>query len=209
MLDRIRHNVFLCLAGSSLAAACSGSGVARAGGSGLDAGDAAAPSCAFEPCGGGLVGMWQVVSVCGKPPERQDPLAAVCPSSTAAYRMDGQGCVEFYEDGTYEIAFTLELIASLGVPRDCWASFGASDCTELAATTGMSCTMDGETLCACERSLTEPHAEAGAWEVDGLTLVTTPSDPGLAAETDDYCVDQTRLWIRPVGGPWSMQLDRL
>jgi hypothetical protein len=159
------------------------------------------------PCGGDLVGNWQLDGTCvhgaAFAPFYQATLDASCaPEVTVTDDVTGSyvpTMVSFAADGTYAGTFTLRGTIGLRFPNSCLpgtcadldAKVSAMDDPE-DAQNAASCRQAGNS-CSCTIKRGFASVQTGTYTADGYTVLTDPSDgPGIYAR---YCVREDELHL--------------
>ena len=186
------------LAGSGIVAACGSGG-------GRSAADTPVPACTnqFAPCGGDIVGRWQIVSACS--PEPAQSLAPDCPAGTITITASSiSGWYEFVSDGTAVYDGSASRSVVMRQPNDClpvatcdeyedvlWEQFADVDAP---ATITVTCAQQNND-CRCDLSSDfPPMTRTGTYQVQGaeLTIALTDGEPTVMP----YCVTGDTLVIR-------------
>jgi hypothetical protein len=149
------------------------------------------------PCGGDVVGTWQVVTDCAQ--GTQNSMAASgCSGASAQLRATGSGSLTFNADGTASVALSLSETEIESIPESCLAGDGATvDCSEFnssetvsSGTITATCSLSG-TGCSCISSIDAPTTNGeGTYSTSGTTLTFSGTD---ATETYSYCVSGSTL----------------
>ena len=186
----------LLIAVSSMTAGCGGD----SGSSNTIGG----PSCGVGPCGGDVVGTWNVTDICLSRSILMSTFAGElmgsCPGASVGNSDAGpSGLFVFNTDSTYSLDFTMTLSLGMNFPLSCFPA--GTTCADLDAAfkqqaagdpsiTSTACAGSG--TCACTiveapRQITE----SGTYSVSGSSLLTTPT--GGAADTQGYCVKDKNM----------------
>jgi hypothetical protein len=182
--------------GAGAGGAQAGAGGTGAGGTGAGGQTMGPSSCGMvQPCGGSIVGTWQVENTCLVNGGLIADATQICPTATiAATKVSGTGMETWANDGTYHAMGTLSFDFKLTIPLSCFAA--DKTCAGLGAemmadptVTSASCSTVGAS-CVCQLSTTEGD-ETGTYVTSGTTLTTTPT--GDTASTDQYCVRGNEL----------------
>jgi hypothetical protein len=174
-------------------------------------------ACGVTPCGGDIVGDWQISDVCGMDAivSAVDPGFEGCTGAS----IDGAGLqitgpTSLTAAGTYTSAMTLGGSMRMSIPADCLedeASGMQLTCDQLntalqqslmggadAPFQAVSCT--GSSSCTCEIELVpQVNEETGTYVVAGSKVTMTNSDNEV--EESDFCVEGSTL---SVTGPPEM-----
>jgi hypothetical protein len=147
-------------------------------------------ACGEEPCGGDLVGVWNVGPQCGESNEneadRDEEENAECPDATYSVNSYFSGGYTFNADGTYRLESTLQITARSSTPASCIPM--GSVCLDLGENEGDCAQASASAPCVCNFSRTEMDTEQGSYEVVGNT-VTFIGDDGESGKLEDFCVD--------------------
>lgn len=202
---------FRCVVSSGLVAvflaACGGTD-----GGGTPSSNLAAEQCPAvpAPCGGDLVGDWDIVDICSTAaPTNPD---GDCPDATlTVLSIDLEGSQSFLADGTTTSSEgTAEYAMRYDTPTSCLAR----PCSELASAlrrnleTGyevldVECKEQGKS-CVCPLQLRETlPATQQTYEVNGSRVTTTDADGEMV---EDYCVEGNRATF--VSGELTVVLER-
>jgi hypothetical protein len=161
------------------------------------------------PCGGNLVGTWQIISSCATG-------TAVMPSSscpgetTAVTSVNDTGSLTFNADGTYTAMISASAQEAAMVPQSC-VSTGRSSLTcdqvamalsgpltqadggAVSGSLSTSCTASGSN-CSCNIALSISGASAtGTYAASGTSVAITPNGGGPTS--DGYCVQGNTLHL--------------
>jgi hypothetical protein len=147
----------------------------------------------FEPCGGDLVGLWEITIGCANlAADATDPLPS-CDGDSVSLSVDLTGAIELNADMSYTSTNDVVQETTAILPKSCL--MGAS-CDQIAD--------EGEppfedTGDACERTTTGATAntETGTYVVDGNTVTLTEEGQEPQA-ADEYCVQGNMLTVRHV-----------
>jgi hypothetical protein len=165
----------------------------------LDCSGGSAGACPSggAPCGGDVVGTWQVVTDCAE--GTQAPSAASgCSGASAVLRGMGSGSLTFNPDGTASVALSLSETETELIPESCLGGDGATvDCSEFnssetvsSGTVTETCSPSG-TGCSCTLSIDVPTTNgAGTYATSGTTLTIAGTG---ATDTYSYCVSGDTL----------------
>jgi hypothetical protein len=151
--------------------------------------------CSMRPCGGNLVGRWQVRETCHS---RGQPLANInCPKlSYDRSAVTTTGEMSFTSDGRFEIRLshrgTTRVSYSLGCPN-------AITCADLERTLRpadptASCTQSADTCQCTIEARDTPEVQSGPFRIDNLLLATTPQG-ALAENLYQFCVEGADMKI--------------
>ena len=151
--------------------------------------DLAATPADFDPCGGDIVGVWDLTDLVVEVQELMD-----CPEAEFTSNSTVDGTVDFKEDMTYTVDFTMTMEPVLVAPGECIPS-AFSDCTDLNLIFlgTASCTGDISVECTCVFDpQTEDVVTNGTWTVDGEQVILT-EDGSNNPETIDFCAGSNYL----------------
>ncbi len=150
-----------------------------------------------SPCGGELVGKWEVVDTCMTMPETE--LDAACPGSLGTIiSSEGVGGQEFFADGTTVSTGSVELTVRYDMPLSCLpgtcAQYGRLLQDRLRVTFQVTepvlCEETADTcICSVGAKLAVPQS-VDTFAVDD-TQVTTVDAAG-EVNVEDYCVEGDR-----------------
>jgi hypothetical protein len=177
----------------ALVAACGGSTMSG------DNGNASA-TCGVAPCGGDVVGKWNVLSDCG--PSTYQQAIAGCAEPLTIQRSGAtvSGTFEYRTDGTYSASMTMSGTTQTTYPASC-LTFGTYTvtCDEIqlggmtdAGIASHTCTATATRGCTCTTVISGyTQSSAGTYSTNGtiLTQGTGTDAPGR----NDYCVQGNRL----------------
>jgi hypothetical protein len=151
---------------------------------------------AFTPCGGNVVGTWDVKDICVQGKVAIDG----CPTATTNFDdIHGTGSMTFNPDMTGTGTITLSGSMKVTVPRSCAAGVSCS-VVELGVRaqllsdpnglfTGVTCTGDDPCTCALALKNT-PMTDSGPYSTAG-TVLTQGTDQS------DYCVAGNEMKVKP------------
>ena len=155
-----------------------------------------------EPCGGDIVGAWEVVETCLE--DDEIPIDdEECPEMTLRVEdVTLEGTFEFDDDGTYHVGGETSATIVISRPEECLNGAScdeledaANDDAEAEDRPELSC-VDADDGCDCSTAIEEELDEDGHWETEDSTLTNVPDDED--DNDNDYCVRGDDLWIRPV-----------
>jgi hypothetical protein len=171
----------------------------------------AGPDCtAAYPCGGSLIGVWNLSNICLS--NVQNPFAVQCPSVTN-FQMSAtvNGTLEFRADGTYSAGMTTSATDRFSIPTTC---LGGLDCAgyqsrlnQLAAAGTATCTgtaTGGATGCDCQYTLSQTDSGGGTYTVSGTTVTLTKAGT-FTASTRSYCVQGNNLFVQNTATTGTVQ----
>ncbi|HET6151014.1 MAG TPA: hypothetical protein VFH68_25990 [Polyangia bacterium] len=190
-----------------------GTGGAGVGGS-VGSGGATAGRCGAPPCGGNLIGTWNVIQSCLSPiMDNPD-----CPGESFSFAgLQRAGFITFTTDLKYSSTVTNSGTFVHETPTTCLDLDGVT-CADLQAAylvetqppaatlLSASCTSTGIS-CRCVLGLIpESSSDSGLYATSGTKVTTTSTAAGGTAETDDYCVTGTTMrLISPDSTPTAPQ----
>lgn len=144
----------------------------------------------FEPCGGNLVGTWEIERYCPLA-ESWDPLDGTCPDLVAEGEGEALGRLLVFDNDSYLLEYDeRRLTLRFGFPLACYG--GASVPCNGQYYNG-SCELATETDCACEVDIDYAgETEVGTVETFGSTVVFDIDGTRLSGA---YCVDGDTLTL--------------
>jgi hypothetical protein len=152
------------------------------------------------PCGGNLLGRWEVLKVCATAAEEKqfgDDIK-LCPESSIVVSVTSTGFVEFDAQGVLKYDTVTAAHLTESVPASCVAA--EQDCAGVQAaiaaqpqTTAATCraTTAG---CDCIYDVSAPHKVESGYVAAGTSYTETNVGDGKKT-ISDYCVDGTSLRI--------------
>jgi hypothetical protein len=159
-----------------------------------------------EPCGGNLVGTWNLTTGCVNTMALSSQFTALCPGiSVSGAHVSASGPLTFNMDMTYSAMLNEGVSFTLNIPASCNTS-GAS-CAALGAAivdpSIKSATCSGTTSCACSIVLAPIVTnETGTYTTAG-TAAMLMSSTGTT-NGGDYCVQGTELHLVTVDRTMNM-----
>ena len=156
-------------------------------GCGSDSSSARA-ACGTAPCGGDLVGVWNIGVQCGESSNNdgaKDDENEDCPDATSSVNSYSTGRYTFNADGTYELTSSFQIALRTSTPASC-IPMGAM-CTDLGETEGDCTQASTAAPCVCNLSRADMDTEQGSYEVVDNT-VTFIGDDGESVKSEDFCV---------------------
>ena len=181
-----------------LVASCGGSAARTDGGGGDDAGQAggadgggndggsACPS--VSPCGGDLVGTWQVTQACLSGTE---DLNSTCPGASATITSSFTGTVIYNSNNTYTSMVTGGGTTHFHYPGACLpAGYTCTQFSQLLMSVGsyssVNCATDAASVCNCDAvTASLPTDESGTYTSSGVTVTTVHSG---STSIGQYCI---------------------
>ena len=169
---------------------------------GCDGSSPGGQCASFTPCGGALVGTWQINGVCITAPDA-GASTSPCGSAVSRSNMQYQGSFTFRSDSTYSIAISVSGTSQVTYSAECLTSFGMS-CAAISsllaagADAGVSgsCSSTSSGGCSCSENISNVSSpEDGTYTTSGTSFSTTPSSSSASPATADYCVQGNRLTI--------------
>lgn len=141
------------------------------------------------PCGGDLVGTWQLDALCYEFAETKGTSTSGC-DIVADFVVDASGSVTFDAGGTYTSQLVLDITANTTMPASCFVGLPAMDCGVIQP----GCVGTTDVGCSCVQTFTETTDDLGTWTTAGAELVFD-GDPTPST----YCVtgDDLVLWEPP------------
>jgi len=166
--------------------------------------DGGGGSCGSAPCGGDIVGTWNVSNICVDTSALMDSfMVEGCPQATVgAFVISATGPFMFNADQTYAINLTLNGTASFNFPGSCLMGvtcdvLSTAVQAQIAADPDapfQSATCAGSSGCTCTFVLLpETMGETGTYTVSGSSLLTTSNG---TTESVDYCVQGSTVVFR-------------
>jgi hypothetical protein len=173
-------------------------------------GDGRVATCnEFTPCGGDVVGSWEITETC------IDPSVTVaigdCSDTAVDYRsyeVDGE--YVFDASGNVTVTFDSRFSYVWDIPRSCFSDY---TCTEMetllnsATSTGTSTIEfsatcpEAPTVCRCEITGSIAGTNVATYTTSGSTLTIVSAD---SESTQQYCVDGDDLTMRAEGGEFVL-----
>ena len=165
--------------------------------------DGPGASCGkVQPCGGNVVGEWEVVAGCVDGPAfarevAMQVMGGDCPTETVrGINLGASGSFQFNSDLTYSLSITRAGSVDLNIPASCLAGGNCATLTAnlqaaIAAGTRpgvVSVACSGASDCVCHQVLSIPGSTAGTYTTAGNVLTTIVETTG-ASSTTDYCID--------------------
>jgi hypothetical protein len=157
------------------------------------------PDCAefeFEPCGGDLVGTWEILDMCASATVGDNPFADTpeCADIVFQVDMDFTGTVEFNADGSYasEVvvgAATMHAEYTEACMQAMWQAGGSETCDAIPSSSEDTVCSYADSVCSCDQAMSSgsgTQTETGTYSVSGNSLTMTP-DSGDVTESE-YCV---------------------
>jgi hypothetical protein len=187
-----------------------GGGTTGSGGSGAGGTAGAGNGCAFDPCGGNVVGTWSAQTACGDFASASQAAFAAYPACAGLVESATLGTFSmtatFSTDATYSTSGSATVNIAMGLTQACLTamsgqpttldasvcqSFGTS-LAQQSGITGASCTFTNGN-CACQYTGTSTLSETGTYSVSGSTLTLTAT--GGTASSGQFCVQGTTLHL--------------
>lgn len=179
-------------------------GTAGTGGTdGMGGGDGQAGSvtkpgseaCPMTPCGGDVVGSWQITSVCAD--WRVDPATTgTCPSASSINNVQMSGTYTYGADGAFSWNTTTGGTTTVTLPAACISDLTSCGALEAEFTPANgyqsgSCTGSVKTACTCTAKLTEePSSGKGEYKLAGDVLTAIL---GSDTSSSSFCVKSNKL----------------
>ena len=166
------------------------SGVSGCGGSADDA-------CGrVQPCGGDVVGTWQLSSTCANPPPLPGKLCADATVRHSSY--DVSGTATFGADLSFSISATETGTIEVSVPATCLMMGAATQSCdqitpEVPSGVNVRCVESGDGCLCTFVLLSHDVGEAGTYVTNGSMLTETPTNGAVA--TVGTCVAGDRLHV--------------
>ena len=161
-------------------------GLVIAGGAGCGAGDSGDACAKVQPCGGDLVGTWQLSSACASQPPLPGKL---CAAATVVYASFSIAGTETFEaDLSYSLSATTSGTIQVSVPTSCLVVGDATmTCAQItpqvSAEVNVRC-VDSAAGCDCTFVLLQTDLRAtGTYTTSGTSLNETPGGRRALART--------------------------
>jgi len=184
---------------ASILPACGGSGPAASCGK-------------VQPCGGNVVGDWNLVATCETTAAINAGLAnelmgTVCPTVTASnVSMSISGSLMFNADSTYSLSQQVGVAFDANIPASCSAALSCAMAeANLQAAIAAGDVISGScagTPCVCHEVLATTEAEAGTYATAGNALTLT-STAGPVSSVD-YCIQGSTAHLMSVSMAMNM-----
>jgi len=147
-----------------------------------------------QPCGGDVVGTWNLLGACTSPAfftELNSQLQTACPgASVSAFNVDISGTVTYNADLTYSSNVAETISGTETIPLSC---LGFSTCAAVVSQSPDSTlTCTGTTTCTCHVGGMPAGVETGTYSLSGTNLTMVGPD---GPETDAYCVQNGQLHV--------------
>jgi len=217
------------VAGSMPAAGTGGTGGTTGGTGGTTGGTGGTieilPDCpAFTPCGGDIVGVWRLESICGAVTSSSNETS--CVGQTVVESLAGNAIYTFGVDGTATVTGNLSIVGDISVTDACAQSMGttaAAYCEVLSAAAGGTGSLGGaggtggagaaagtggtagsagtgdpaiDISCMLSASQCDCHLEEGPILVESTaTYVTMGTQVIVDGTPSDYCVEGSTLTV--------------
>jgi hypothetical protein len=171
-------------------------GLVIAGGAGCGASDSGDACARVQPCGGDLLGTWQLSSACASEPPLPGKLCAAATVINASFSITGTETFE--ADLSYSLSATTSGTIQVSVPASCLIVGNATmTCAQLTPQVtpevNARC-VESSAGCDCTFVLLQTDVRAaGTYVTSGTSLNETPV--GGAAASSGYCVDGDRLHV--------------
>lgn len=186
----------MTLRGLTLACA----GVMLTAGCGKDHGGPGASCLKVQPCGGNVVGAWNIVATCATRAALDSAFAAEVAGSACPTQMLGNveetptGTLRFNSDLTYSSMFTINSVVDVIIPAACLggtncASVNANLQAELAAGLHpevVSASCAGSSNCVCHQVISTPQSETGTYSIAGNAITLVEADGTTSGV--EFCV---------------------
>jgi len=167
------------------------------GGSGgaVSSGGSASSVCPITPCGGNVVGTWQVTTACAD--WLVDPATTGdCPTAKSINNLQKTGTYTYGADGKFSWQVTSGGTTTVTLPASCIVGITACSALEAVFTPDKGyqsgkCTGTASVSCTCTAKLTDaPDQGSGMYTVSGTQLTAIL---GSDTSTSSYCVQGNRL----------------
>lgn len=176
-----------------------GSGSGGSGGGGGGSGGAGSGSCGMvEPCGGDIVGTWNVTGECINSMVLDPQTQAICAQaaiSNISIAVSGTG--SFNADLTYSMAENVTLMVTWSVPASCLTGetcdyFASMFQNQLPANVTFTCT--GSSACSCTEVAAGTASDNGTYALTGSNISITSAVSG-ATSSGGFCVQGSMLHL--------------
>lgn len=169
-----------------------GSGSGGSGGTGSG-------SCGMvEPCGGDIVGTWNVTGECINSMVLDPQTQAICAqASISNISISVSGSGTFNADLTYSLAENVTVMVTWNVPATCLAGetcdyFASMFQGQLPANTTFTCT--GSSACTCTEAASGTADDNGTYALSGSNISVTSAVSG-STSSGGYCVQGSTLHL--------------
>lgn len=158
-------------------------------------GESVSDKCPIAPCGGDVVGTWQISSVCTD--WRVDPATrGTCPTGSSINDVQMSGTYTYGADGSFAWDTKTGGTTTVTLPAECVTDFAACTDLEVGFTVANgyqsgSCAGKVTTACTCTAKLVdEPSKGTGTYKTSGNVLTAIL---GSDSSSSSYCVKGTKL----------------
>jgi hypothetical protein len=191
-------------------------GVVAAGAAGGCGGDGANAACGVEPCGGDLVGAWDLSAVCADTESLRQMFRdaflegsmGACPQvSSGPVSLGISGPLSYTDDLNYAVNMTVTLDGSLAIPTSCLAGDSCADLSAALADNPLFTGCTGTTTCTCKMHLVQTDVESGTYTLSGTAASMVASDGSTSALS--YCVKGDTMTMRDADPDPESWLDAL
>jgi hypothetical protein len=166
-----------------------------------------------QPCGGSVVGTYNISAACINQAALNMQLQIDCPGAQVSYgNIHVSGNSSFNADMTYSLTETVSASVSESLPSSCLTQLGITSCAVLDAALQASIGSDptiqsghcsGSGTCTCTFVLApQTNTESGTYTTAGTTLTTTASDGSTSSSA--YCVQGSELHVMQVDMTMAM-----
>jgi hypothetical protein len=152
-------------------------------------------TCPLSPCGGDVVGSWQITSVCTD--WLIDPATTGgCATASSINNVQKSGTYTYGADGAFSWNTTTGGTTTVTLPAACISALSSCAALEAEFTPDNgyqsgSCSGNVKTACTCTAKLTEePSSGKGKYELDGDALTAIL---GSDTSSSSYCVKSNKL----------------
>ena len=161
---------------------------------------------AGSPCGGNLVGTWNMTGAC-RPQGSPAPLLPGCADASGVLIPElVTGQLTFNADSTYSVSLQLSAIETFSVPISCPLSEGGPPvpCENIARATmiewqqldagpmDVTCAT-GYSTCECSAGITVAFSQSGRYATSGSSYALTPDGASSSTGGGGYCVQGANL----------------
>jgi hypothetical protein len=163
----------------------------------------------FTPCGGNVIGSWEITQTC------IDPSATVaigdCSETAIEYRSyEVDGRYVFDSSGNVTITFDSRFSYVWDIPRSCFSNYTCSQMETIlnsATSTGSTAIEfnatcpEAPTVCRCELTGSIAGMNTRTYTTSGSTLTLVSAD---STSVEEYCVDGDDLALRGESGGFTL-----
>ncbi len=182
-----------------------GSGGGQTGGAGGGGNDGGAACPSVSPCGGDVVGTWQVTQACLSGTE---DLNSTCPGASASITSSFAGTVIYSSNNTYTSMITGSGTTQFHYPGACLPTgYTCTQFSQLLMSVGsyssVDCAPDAAGVCNCDAVTSSlPSDESGTFTTSGVALTTMH---GGSTSSGTYCVQGNVMYQMQAPGDGGTQ----